>query len=338
MHSTPRRRCWQGPSRRPLATGQPALVELGADRFGAPRAFHGQVTVAEQVGSMEFYKKRRQQFLTESAYAGTINFYMRTACPGYLEEIASSTSDSSDRWRNAYAYADTQFMIFMLKYTAGQSLEELRKELNLVVEAYELASKYVQEHSENSDFPPLRFVEIDEYERVLQMISLCFLLHRQDLLPRLAAIFDPSSAGTDTIYEDILAFGMEDRSEIDRWCHNIPYRDLVNCLYRDKEKYCIEDLKKYLKVWYTSFSVAPWYDSHLDISNDFCGGYFGYWSIEAAAIAYLLDVDDSSLRECMVYPRDLVDFARKFDLEVLQTESKEKDMSRLRVKGGGRCP
>jgi len=214
----------------------------------------------------------------------------------------------------------------------------LRKEINLVIEAYELASQYVQEYSENSDFPPLRFVEIDEYERVLQMISLCFLLHRQDLLPRLAAIFDPSSAGTDTVYEDLLAFGMEDRFEIDRWCHNIPYRDLVNCLYRDKEQYCIEDLKKYLKVWYKSFSVAPWYDSHLDISNDFCGGYFGYWAIEAAAVAYLLDVDDSSLRECMVYPSDLVEFARQFDLEKLDIESEEIDVRKIRVRGGEPCP
>lgn len=262
---------------------------------------------------MSFDEIRRQQFLSESAYNATLEFYEQTACPGYLAEIASPAADASDKWRNACSYADTRFTNFLLKYTAGESLDGLREELEAVISAHEQAAKYVQEHTADPTFPPLRFIEIDEYERVLQMIGLCFLLHRRDLLPRLAAIFDPSSANRDTLYEDLLAFGMDDRYDLDRWCHENPYRDLVNSLYRDTDEECIADLQRYLKNWYTALAKAPWHDSHLGMAADTTGGYFGYWAIEAGAVAYLMSIDDSSFREHLVYPKDLVDFARAMD-------------------------
>lgn len=132
-----------------------------------------------------------------------------------------------------------------MKYTAGESVEQLREELEGVIGAHELAARYIQEYAGDPTFPPLRFVEIEDYERVLQMIGLCFLLHRQDLLPRIAAIFDPSSANTDTIYEGLLAFGIDNRYDLDRWYHDAPYRDLVNCLNRDSNEECIADLERY---------------------------------------------------------------------------------------------
>ncbi|WP_081472861.1 PoNe immunity protein domain-containing protein [Burkholderia ambifaria] len=57
---------------------------------------------------------------------------------------------------------------------------------------------------------------------------------------------------------------------------------------------------------------AGWHDTHLDLSER-GGGYFGYWAIEAAAIAYLRGLADAPLREHIVYPKDLVDFARTFE-------------------------
>ena len=287
---------------------------------------------------MEFHQNRRQQFLSESAYNATLEFYEQTACPGYFEEIASPAANASDKWRNAYSNADTRFTNFLLKYTAGESLDGLRAELEGVIGAHELAAKFVQEHTQNPTFPPLRFIEIDEYERVLQMIGLCFLLHRRDLLPRLAAIFDPSSASRDTLYEDLLAFGMDDRYDLDQWFHESPYRDLVNSLYRDTDEECIADLQRYLKNWYISLAKAPWHDSHLGIADDTTGGYFGYWAIEAAAVAYLMGLDDSSFREHLVYPKDLVDFARAMDAAMESSSTVNEDLPAMRVEGGQPCP
>jgi len=63
---------------------------------------------------------------------------------------------------------------------------------------------------------------------------------------------------------------------------------------------------EYCDQWYEAFEQAPWHDSHLDGES-----YFGYWAFEAAAVAYLYGLDDSAV-EHMVFPRDLLEYARRF--------------------------
>jgi hypothetical protein len=40
-----------------------------------------------------------------------------------------------------------------------------------------------------------------------------------------------------------------------------------------------------------------------------CGNFVGYWAIEAAAIAFLYNIDDSKI-DHMFYPKDLIEYAR----------------------------
>ena len=65
-----------------------------------------------------------------------------------------------------------------------------------------------------------------------------------------------------------------------------------------------EALKNYLKIWYSLNEDSGWYDSHLSAKNS----YVGYWCFEAGAIAKILKIDDSDLRETKYYPYDLVHF------------------------------
>jgi len=286
--------------------------------------------------NMDFYKKRRQQFLTEVAYDGARLFFENEAAPEFLEAFLTPGFDADDHKRNANAYADGCFANFMLRYTGGEPIPILRDDLDHVVAAYQQAAKYIKIYEGNSKFPPLRFMEMDEYERVLQMIGLSFLLHRRDLLPKIAGMFDPIFEEQDFLYEDILSYEFEGRFEVDKWYHE-EYRDLVNSLCRDTEAEVIADLHSYLKNWYKSFEMAPWHNSHLEIEDDMCGGYFGYWAIEAATVAYLLDVDDSSFRENLVYPKDLVDYAKEMDELEIRTLDKDVGLRR-RVAGGNPCP
>lgn len=72
----------------------------------------------------------------------------------------------------------------------------------------------------------------------------------------------------------------------------------------------IQHLNKFLKKWYKNLSAAPWHDTHKSQ-----GGYFGYWSFEAASAVVLLEIeDDSSFHQYKYYPKDLVKFAREFVL------------------------
>ena len=62
-------------------------------------------------------------------------------------------------------------------------------------------------------------------------------------------------------------------------------------------------LREYLeKRWYKPHRQMAWYDSHK--RND----YIGYWSFESGAIAKILKIDDSGMKDTPYYPYDLVHF------------------------------
>jgi len=154
------------------------------------------------------------------------------------------------------------------------------------------------------------FEEKDEYELALQLISASILYHREDLLNRVIAMVDPAYKGQDAILEKLLSFRQEGRADVKLPFHKKPYTTLLQVMREENKEKAADKLKTYCKEWYPAFKQAPWHDGHLRINgND--GDYFGYWAFEAGAVAYLCGLDDSKI-DHMVYPRDLVAFARSF--------------------------
>lgn len=90
---------------------------------------------------------------------------------------------------------------------------------------------------------------------------------------------------------------------------------------------------QYLEGWYEASRREPYHDQHsqTDINDGFT--YYGYWSWEAAAVTWLLGIDDTLYREHEFYPKDLVDFARTQSNVVPNKEEPE----RIKVKGGEAC-
>ena len=67
----------------------------------------------------------------------------------------------------------------------------------------------------------------------------------------------------------------------------------------------IELLKKYLtSEWYNGDCGS--YEAHKSKHNI----YYGYWSFEAGAIAKILNLDDTSLKNVPYYPYDLVHYKK----------------------------
>ncbi|MDN4037689.1 hypothetical protein [Massilia sp. YIM B02443] len=95
----------------------------------------------------------------------------------------------------------------------------MRDDLEHVVIACEQAATYIKIYQGNPKFPPLRFTEMDEYQRVLQMIGLSFLLYRRDLLPKITGMFGPIFEARDFLDEDFLSYKMEGRFEVHKWYH-----------------------------------------------------------------------------------------------------------------------
>ena len=94
---------------------------------------------------MNFHEKRRQQFLTEAAYTATTKFFNEIAAPGYLRSLSRQDFDAEDRTRVADAYADETFQNYLLRYTAGESIDSLRGGLEQVIAAYDQSAVSVRE-------------------------------------------------------------------------------------------------------------------------------------------------------------------------------------------------
>ncbi|MFT3721155.1 PoNe immunity protein domain-containing protein [Pseudorhodoferax sp.] len=253
-----------------------------------------------------FRFSRRQAFLTEvfldaadANYTFLLNSIEVEIAHARSRELVSLHHATRSRLR---------FEQFVLRFTAGRSIPSLRAELPRVIEAFE---HYVQALAMQEGVPcmaPLGFDDLHEYERALQLVSLCYLLHRRDLLPRLRGLLDPAYAGEDTVYEDLMSFDVAGRADVDQWYHAEPYTALVNAMYLERPG-ANAALKNYCVSWYACFERAPWHGSHTRIEGTE-GDYFGYWAFEAGAVALLYDLDDSAIDD-MVYPRDLVAWARK---------------------------
>jgi hypothetical protein len=58
--------------------------------------------------------------------------------------------------------------------------------------------------------------------------------------------------------------------------------------------------------WYTTHKDYYWHDSHKSKVNT----YFGYWCFEAGAIAKIMGLDDTALKENQYFPYDMLCFAK----------------------------
>lgn len=279
--------------------------------------------------SDSFHLTRRQQFLTPDYYQEQAR-HLGASNKFWSENLPDADSIEEAKTLAAADIADDLYMLSSLRYTAGVPNEVLRDELAGVIEAYERYQVALGTYEGRPRISPFGLDQLGDYERALQLISLCYLLHRRDLLPRLAALIDPGYKGEDTLYEDLLAYELDGRIELDEWYHGEPYTPLIHAIYEPDGEEAAEKLRMYLENWYPSFKYVPWHDGHLRIDGT-DGDYFGYWAFEAGAVAYLCEIDDSRV-DHMVYPKDLVAFARRFDNEIAP------QLDQRRCEAGRHCP
>lgn len=298
---------------------------------------------------MEFHQKRRQQFLGEPQFKSA----SKTCLQGVerVEAIllaAIAEGDTRYAYGRARVLAQTRFDQLVLHYTAGDPIEPLRLQLEQVIGAYERYGQLLWAYRKNRNEPVLDFDVIDDYCELLQLVGLCFLLHRRDLLPRLASLQDGLDAagekgrgmgGADWVFEEFMSFavGPENRYESDviHWAK--PYESLADALSSTDNDTALNDLDRFLKRWYKDLAGTGWHDSHKPNANGNQPGYYGYWSFEAGAAVLLLGIeDDSSLHQYLYYPKDLVAWSRAH--AALTDTRSPQDALRLRCEAGQPCP
>ncbi len=286
----------------------------------------------------QFGQLRRQPFLSQDYYLAAAA-RLRTWNSELVDNLNRPDLGRQNLSLEAAQLVDNAYQLFSLRYTAGEPLEQLRLELPNVIEAYEQYQRALAAYEQIPDVAPLGLVRLEEYECCMQLIGLCYLLHRRDLLPRIAALEDPAYAGEDVLYEELLDYSLPGRFETEDLKFVEVYDPLVQAMYADADEEAQGAVAEYVARWYPWFKLAPWHDGHLRI-NGTDGDYFGYWAFEAGAVALLCDVDDSSI-DHLVYPRDLVAWAR--DHRHLSNAdgldgSDTSGRARLRCDSGQPCP
>ena len=276
---------------------------------------------------------RRQVFLHDEYYQ-VMQTHFRASASFWKNNSPEADSPEQAQALAAASVAGDGFKLLTLRYTAGEPIEFLRAELGSVIEAYERYQQALAEYEGVPNMAPLGLDQLGDYERCMQLIGLCYLLHRRDLLPRLSSMIDPGYRGEDTLYEDLMSYTEVGRVDLDEWYHDEPYTPLIRAIYEDDKNEAAALLNEYVESWYPAFKYVPWHDGHLRI-NGTDGDYFGYWAFEAGAVAYLCNIDDSAVTH-MVYPKDLVDWARSH-AHLSGTTAQERQLNRLRCEAGQSC-
>ncbi|MBS7562771.1 MULTISPECIES: PoNe immunity protein domain-containing protein [unclassified Pseudomonas] len=252
---------------------------------------------------------RRQVFLSHAHYHRYLESLAGTEARWQMHSMTADSPEQEAALKAAEV-KDARLHHLILNYTGGASMEALAQELDGLIEGYEDYQRKLGLCEELPNIAPLNIDDYPhDYEEYVQVISLCILLQRGDLLPRVALLQDRAGYhAEDTLIEDLLKPYLPDRADLDEWYHTL-YSPLIWAIYSEDPDEPRDLLVEYCNQWYQSFEHASWYDSHLDMDEG--GYYFGYWAFEAAAVAYLYGLDDSAVKH-MVFPRDLLDYARRF--------------------------
>ncbi|MFK3774146.1 PoNe immunity protein domain-containing protein [Pseudomonas sp. NPDC089406] len=253
---------------------------------------------------------RRQPFLTAEYYENMVRFFDEEEAfwnAQTLDEDYAGQGESikADEIRLA------TFSGLLLRYTAGEPVDRLEPHLQRLIEQCETYQRCLEYSEGVRHVSPLSIKALlAHYEECVQIMSLCILLHRTDLLARFVTLTDQAGfSGDDALYEGLLAKLLPDRVRVTR-CYHPMYERLLQALDARSADEAAQHLQAYCSGWYEAFEGAStdWHDTHTEIDGDE-GSYVGYWAFEAGAIAYLHNLDDSAI-DHMVYPKDLVEYAR----------------------------
>ncbi|WP_024677813.1 PoNe immunity protein domain-containing protein, partial [Pseudomonas syringae] len=251
---------------------------------------------------------KRQQFLSTSRYGDFLSYSEETKL-FWAENSFESDSPEQEASLRASHFKDLALKKLFISYTAGVEISALIPLLDELISRYEDRQHKLSAYEQIENISPLAIDDWqDEFEECMQVFSLCILLHQTDLLKRFAQLLDQANyKGEDTLYEDLLRKTLPNRKDVDEWYHDV-YTPLIQAIYADSKEKSSKLLSEYCKQWYPAFKQAPWHDTHLQGEE---GNYVGYWAFEAGAIAFLYGIDDSKI-DHMVYPKDLVEYARNY--------------------------
>jgi hypothetical protein len=261
--------------------------------------------------NLDFLTNRRQPYLSEESFLNTLREF-DDAEKLYQKDLEVQNIPQRNREAMLHVIANCRWNSFQLRYTAGEAPGSLAESLANVVDGFE---DYVDAGLEVPDdmyvpaFPMTDFIDI--YIDYLHLLCFAILLRREDLIPQIhSMIAETDYDKDDAVIEHFLGFYLPGRPNLYECYWDKPYGELLDAVDSQSPIERAAEMKKYVKNWYKSMKgQAGFWGKHEQIEPDFTP-YNGYWALCSGAFSYLYDIDDSAYRDEMVYPKDLIDYAR----------------------------
>lgn len=179
---------------------------------------------------------------------------------------------------------DLKIGILIARYSKGDELSLLEEEYLKLADDWE------------------EIWDLGYYNKALRMISLAALFEIDKIHVKRMKNMLKKSDVHDWVFDFILNSLNNEQTEVSEKLLFPKYLSTLQKVVLEENK--IELLKKYLSKWYNGDCGC--YGAHKSKQNI----YYGYWSFEAGAIAKLLNLDDSSLKNAKYYPYDLVHYKK----------------------------
>jgi hypothetical protein len=303
----------------------------------------------DQMTPDEFRSRRRQAFLTLHDYRLNEQWSARVIRSA-LEALPRRVAAGDLEPHSQRVIFESLLELVQLKFTAGEPIESIVDSFDNMFQWFAKWHLDYPPHLKaleaefggevHVDASPLALDELEDFHNLSSILALAVLLGKGAELHALADLLI-RHRGEDMLIEELLSPVVEPVA-CTEFFHLQPYDPLIDAFVTaETPAEASAFVKKYLDGWYPAMDRCAWHNGHT-IHKEHMTPYNGYWSFESAAICLIHGIDDSTFRDNIVYPKDLIDWARANDslakLRAAAETARRSDAPALRCQSGDPCP
>jgi Domain of unknown function (DUF1911) len=286
----------------------------------------------------EWRAQKREPLQVYKDYASRIsegNTNIPLGLKNLSDPALDATASKAGTMMRAETICEISSELVIYSYSAGLPVAELAPLMPKAVEYWEAYAQHHLAFHESPECDGHLVPHIDLYDvtywQALRQVCFSILLGHPDLLARVMSLLVYQNDDQDALLEALVAQYLPGRPGSEIYTRQLPYRKTKKIFAAAPAKRA-ELMSKYLDEWYDASRREPYHGRHQS------SHFPGYWSVEAAAITFILDIDDSSYRDKKFYPKDLVDYARANSWLPGGAANVQEGSVRLRVEAGQPCP
>lgn len=184
----------------------------------------------------------------------------------------------------------------IVKYSLGEDISSLKEEFLSLLEEW-LNGYLYDELSHDETYGP--------YSNNIIIFSLCVLFNVNETYMEKVRKRLKEEKINDWLINFIMNPHIPKEAIMGKLYYKKTYIDLQTLILLTDKENQKEFFEQYVsKIWYRKYRACNFWGSH----NKDEYFYRGYWAFEAAAVAKILGIDDSSLKGFKYYPYDLVHY------------------------------